>query len=126
MAETVSTPDYSPNSDKSVGHANFPQSPNSSLDTEKRLQGVLATSGTAVAHIEDRSEENPQPQRRKRLSFGGGNDGRGAPMFSKLEASKSKHLSDGYEDMKPPDGYIGGAFKRFINAKSGSMIAGGK
>jgi hypothetical protein len=50
-------------------------------------------------------------------SFGGGNDGHGAPLFSNLEAAKQKHMYDGYEDMKPKDGFIGGIYRKLVNAK---------
>ncbi|KAL0638503.1 hypothetical protein Q9L58_002439 [Maublancomyces gigas] len=64
--------------------------------------------------------------RKKRMSFGGGNDGRGAPMFKNLETVRKKHIADGYDDQKPPDGFFGAAFKRFVGAKTGSAVAGGK
>jgi hypothetical protein len=35
-------------------------------------------------------------------------------------------MSEGYEDQKPPDGFFGAAFKKFVGAKSGGAIAGGK
>lgn len=47
-------------------------------------------------------------------------------MFKNLESAKGKHMADGYEDQKPPDGFLGAAFKKFVNAKNGTTIAGGK
>ncbi|RPA90061.1 hypothetical protein L873DRAFT_1795701 [Choiromyces venosus 120613-1] len=73
-----------------------------------------------------RKETKEQAPRKKRLSFGGGNDGRGNPMFANLESARGKHMLDGYDDQKPPDGFIGAAFKRFISAKSGAAVGGGK
>lgn len=47
-------------------------------------------------------------------------------MFKNLETARGKNMSSGYDDQKPPDGFFGAAFKRFVNAKAGSMVAGGK
>ena len=35
-------------------------------------------------------------------------------------------MADGYNDQKPPDGFVGAAFKRFINARAGATVSGGK
>lgn len=47
-------------------------------------------------------------------------------MFKNLETVKGKHMADGYNDQKPPDGFFGAAFKKFVSAKTGSTISGGK
>lgn len=51
-----------------------------------------------------------------RQSFGGGNDGYGTPLFSNLQASKSKHMYEGYEDMKPKSSFVESAFRRWVGA----------
>jgi len=73
-----------------------------------------------------RRDVREQPPRKKRLSFGGGNDGRGSPMFANLESARAKPMADGYDDQKPPDGFIGSAFKRFINARTGTNVSSSK
>ncbi|CUS11578.1 unnamed protein product [Tuber aestivum] len=77
----------------------------------KTQHNVTVVPGTENA---PRREIGEQAPRKKRLSFGGGNDGRGSPMFANLESARAKHLASGYDDQKPPDGFIGAAFKRFI------------
>ncbi|PWW75312.1 hypothetical protein C7212DRAFT_322818 [Tuber magnatum] len=73
-------------------------------------------------------EVREQAPRRKRLSFGGGNDGRGSPMFANLESVRAKHTAGGYDDQKPPDGFFGAAFKRFVtgNPTMRATVPGGK
>ncbi|CAZ79261.1 unnamed protein product [Tuber melanosporum] len=71
-------------------------------------------------------EIKEQVPRKKRLSFGGGNDGRGSPMFASLESARAKRMADGYDDQKPPDGFLGATFKRFISARPGNTLSGGK
>lgn len=44
-------------------------------------------------------------------------DGRGKPMFANLEASKRKHMWDGYEDMKPKEGFVGGLYRWLVNGR---------
>ncbi|KAF8541376.1 hypothetical protein BDD12DRAFT_803808 [Trichophaea hybrida] len=88
--------------------------PEYSLDVTKDLHNI-PTSGAGARNM---PAENPNPPpRKKRLSLGGGNDGHGAPLFSNLEASKQKHMYDGYEDMKPKDGFVGGIYRKLVNAK---------
>lgn len=53
-------------------------------------------------------------------------DGKGRPMFASLEMSKGKHMADGYEDMSPREGPFGSMFKRYLNAKHGNAIGGGR
>lgn len=57
-------------------------------------------------------------------SFGGGVDGKGRPLFTSLEASKPKHMTDGFEDMHPPDGPLRRAFKGYINVGHGNGVTG--
>lgn len=47
-------------------------------------------------------------------------------MFKNLETVRGKHMADGYDDQKPPDGFFGAAFKRFVGAKTGSTVVSGK
>lgn len=44
-------------------------------------------------------------------------DGCGKPMFTTLEASNSKRMNDGYEDMKPKEGLVGGIYRQLVNGK---------
>jgi hypothetical protein len=47
-------------------------------------------------------------------------------MFKNLETIRGHHASEGYNDQKPMDGFIGAAFKRFVSPKHSSTVAGGK
>jgi len=89
----------------------------------KPLHNVPIASSAEHASGREIKEQAP---RKKRLSFGGGNDGRGSPMFANLENVRGRHMADGYNDQKPPDGFVGAAFKRFINARTGATVSGGK
>lgn len=45
-------------------------------------------------------------------------------MFKNLETARGKHIVDGYDDQKPPDGFFGAAFKRFVGVNRGSTVSG--
>ncbi|KAI5792952.1 hypothetical protein FPQ18DRAFT_408767 [Pyronema domesticum] len=96
--------------------------PEISLDLAKDLHNIPSSDTQA----RDWAAEHPNPEpRRKRWSLGGGNDGHGAPLFSNLDASKKKHMFDGCEDIKPKDGFIGGWYRRLVDARhqSGAFSA---
>ena len=83
--------------------------------TAKDLHNVPANEAD-VRRTSVELDAPPRASRGKRLSFGGGNDGHGTPLFSNLHASKSRHMYDGYEDMKPKAGFVESAFRRWVGA----------
>jgi len=94
-----------------------------------------ATELTAAASPDDAMKRNPDnveaaitagptTTKKKRFSFSSGTDGHGTPMFSNLEAAKARHMSVGYEDMRPKDGFIGTAFRTFVKGRTGSNKTG--
>ncbi|KAL7273974.1 hypothetical protein RUND412_003135 [Rhizina undulata] len=80
-----------------------------------------ALHNVSMASSDDRAptaEIKQTIEKKKRWSFGGGANGQGRPLFANLEASKGKHRYEGYEDIKPPDGYFGAAFKRYVSGRT--------
>lgn len=44
-------------------------------------------------------------------------------MFKNLETTRGKHMADGYDDQKPPDGFFGAAFKRFVGVNRRKAVS---
>ncbi|TGZ80429.1 hypothetical protein EX30DRAFT_372356 [Ascodesmis nigricans] len=70
--------------------------------------------------------KNVKSQRQRRMSLGGGVDGHGRPLFSSLQASTPRHMTDGFEDMHPTNGPLSRAFKGYVNIHHGSGPFGSK